>query len=86
MSGTRRSGRRGKGYFGIVAHWPKAPTNIGTLWRSAFRYDAAFIGTIGARYQRQPSDTLGTPNHVPLIHYTDVDDLITNLGRVQIPV
>jgi hypothetical protein len=36
----------------------------------------AFVGTIGARYERQPSDTIGTPNLVPLIDYTDIDDLI----------
>ncbi len=79
MSGTRRSGLPSDGYFGMVAHWPKSPTNINTLWRSASLYDAAFVGTIGARYQRQPSDAIGTPNLVPLIDYTDIDDLITRL-------
>jgi tRNA G18 (ribose-2'-O)-methylase SpoU len=79
MSGTRRSGLPSDGYFGMVAHWPKSPTNINTLWRSASLYGAAFVGTIGARYQRQPSDAIGTPNLVPLIDYTDIDDLITRL-------
>ena len=67
MNGTRRSGRRSKGYFGVVAQRPKAPTNIGTLWRSAFLYDAAFIGTIGARYQHQPHrrpNTNREANHI----------------------
>lgn len=80
MSGTKRSARRGRGYFGIVMYQPKHETNVGTLWRSAFLQGAAFIGTVGgARYQRQASDTPGTPNHVPLIHYTDFDDLIEHV-------
>lgn len=79
MSGTRRSARRSRGYFGIVIWRPKSNINIGTLWRSAFLHDAAFIGTVGARYEHQGSDTPGTPNHVPLIQYADIDDLITHL-------
>jgi tRNA G18 (ribose-2'-O)-methylase SpoU len=79
VSGTKRAARRSRGYFGIVVWQPKSETNIGTLWRSAFLNDAAFIGTIGRRYQRQGSDTPGTANHVPLIHYADLDDLIAHL-------
>ena len=79
MSGTKRSARRGRGYFGVVLWQPKSEINVGTLWRSAFLQDAAFIGTIGARYKRQASDTAGTPNHIPLVHYTDFDDLTAHI-------
>jgi len=79
VSGTRKSSRRGRGYFGIVAYRPKSKCNVGTLWRSAFLQDAAFVGTIGARYKRQASDTPNTANHVPLMHYTDIDDMIDHL-------
>lgn len=81
MSATRRSGRQSRGYFGVVVYRPKTATNIGTLWRSAFLHDAAFIGTIGERYKYQPSDTLGAANHIPLNHYTDLDDLIKHLPQ-----
>lgn len=76
---TRRSGRRSRGYFGIAVYRPKTQTNIGTLWRSAFLYDAAFVATVGRRYQYQPSDTIHATNHIPLNHYADIDDLIEHL-------
>lgn len=79
MSNTKRSARTGSGYYGIAVYQPKSESNIGTLWRSAFLQDAAFLVTIGQRYKRQASDTPGTPNHVPLIHYSDIDDLIEHL-------
>lgn len=64
-----------RGYYGVVCWNPKHETNVGTLWRQAFLYDAAFIGTIGSRYERQPTDTPNTPRRVPLFEYDDVDDL-----------
>lgn len=79
MSGTRRAGRRSRGYFGVVVWRPKSECNIGTLWRSAFLQDAAFIGTIGARYIQQGSDTPRTANHIPLNHYVDFDDFVEHL-------
>lgn len=79
MSGTKRSARHGDGFFGIAVWSPKSEINIGTLWRSAFLYDAALIGTIGARYRKQASDTPNTANHIPLVQYTDLDDLKRHL-------
>lgn len=68
-----------RGYFGVAVYHPKHETNVGTLWRSAWLYDAAFLATVGRRYQKQAADTPGTSNHVPLIHYADLDDLIEHL-------
>lgn len=79
MNGTRRAGRRSRGYFGVAIWHPKSEVNVGTLWRSSFLYDAAFIATIGRRYEKQSSDTPGVANHVPLQHYSDIDDLIAHL-------
>lgn len=76
---TRRAGKRSRGYFGIAVWQPKSEINVGTLWRTAFLYNAAFVGTVGCRYRKQASDTPGTANHVPLIHYNDLDDLIKHL-------
>lgn len=76
---TRRAARRSRGFFGIAVYHPKSEVNIGTLWRQAWLYDAAFIATIGRRYQKQSSDTPGVANHVPLQHYTDLDDLVGHL-------
>ncbi len=64
-------GRRG--YFGIGIYQTKTPANIGTLWRSAQNFGAAFIFTIGQRYRNQSSDTTAAPRHIPLYHYLDFD-------------
>lgn len=68
-----------RGYFGIAIWHPKHEINVGTLMRHAFLYNAAFVGTVGRRYERQASDTPGTANHVPTFNYRDLDDLIAHL-------
>lgn len=68
-----------RGYAGVVVHNPKHEVNVGTLWRSAFLYDAKFIGTVGRRYEHQASDTSKTPNRVPMFEYSDIDDLKRHL-------
>lgn len=68
-----------RGYF-IIGIWqPKRQVNVGGLWRSAGLYGAASTFTIGARYRHQSSDTLKTPKHIPLHHYSDIDDFIEHL-------
>lgn len=68
-----------RGYFGVAAYHPKTANNVGSLWRTADLYGAAFLGTVGRRYTHQSTDTMHTPKHTPLIHYTDLDDLIAHL-------
>jgi tRNA G18 (ribose-2'-O)-methylase SpoU len=69
-----------RGYFGAAVYHPKHEVNIGSLWRSAAAYGAAFVATVGRRYEhRQASDTHKTTLHTPLMHYHDMDDLLTHL-------
>lgn len=68
-----------RGFFAVGIFHNKTPQNIGTLWRSAQMYDAAFVFTVGARYTRQASDTPKTPRHKPLFHFRNLDDLIDHL-------
>jgi tRNA(Leu) C34 or U34 (ribose-2'-O)-methylase TrmL len=63
-----------RGYFGIGIYQPKTIENVGTLWRSAQNFGAAFIFTIGTRYTKQCSDTLNTFKHIPLFNYKDVEE------------
>lgn len=63
-----------RGYFGIGIENGKTERNIGTLWRSAHCFGAAFIFTIGARYLKQPTDTTKAWLHVPLYEYQDFHD------------
>lgn len=68
-----------RGFFGIGIVNGKTAANLGSLWRAASLYDAAFIFTVGSRYRRQSSDTMRTPFHTPLFEFQTVDDLIQHL-------
>lgn len=68
-----------RGYFGIGIFNGKTASNIGTLWRSANILGADFIFAIGNRYQKQCSDTMKTPRHIPLFHYKDGDDFFEHV-------
>lgn len=67
------------GFHGIFVWHPKHSVNVGTLWRTAMTYDAALVGTVGRRYQAQAADTCKTSESVPLMHFSDIDDLIEHL-------
>lgn len=58
-----------RGYFGIGVYHPKTIENIGTLWRSAYLFNASFIFTIGRRYNKQASDTVKAYKHIPLWNF-----------------
>ena len=76
MEDKRMSNR---GYFGIGIYHCKTKENVGTLWRSATILGADFIFTIGKRYEKQASDTVKTPRHIPLFHYEDFDDFFRHV-------
>ena len=65
-----------RGYFGIGIENAKTKVNIGTLWRSAYNFGAAFIFTVGRRYEKQASDTVKAWRHIPLHDYNTINDLI----------
>jgi tRNA G18 (ribose-2'-O)-methylase SpoU len=75
----RGHAREGRGFFTVGIYHPKREHNVGGLLRSAGLYGAAMVFTVGARYQKQASDTLNVPAHTPLLHFDDVDDLIRHL-------
>jgi tRNA G18 (ribose-2'-O)-methylase SpoU len=74
---TRKTNPRG--FFAIGVYHAKTPANIGTLMRSAYLYQAAFVFTVGHRYGHQASDTPNTRLHIPLFHFDTVDDLVKHL-------
>lgn len=80
MTGRRRGvAAPGRGYFAVGIYHPKRELNVGGLLRSAGLYQAAMVFTVGRRYERQASDTMNVPAHVPLLHFVDVDDLAAHL-------
>jgi len=69
------------GYFGIGIYHGKNSINIGTLWRTANIFGAAFLFTIGRRYKQQSSDTMKTTNTIPLFEYDDFDSFKKRLPK-----
>lgn len=68
-----------RGYFGIGIYNAKKSENVGTLWRSAYQLGAAFIFTIGARYQKQAGDTMAAYRHIPLHQYETFEQFYATL-------
>lgn len=66
-----------RGYFAVGIENGKFKVNVGTLWRSANIFGAAFIFTIGKRYDGQASDTMKSWKHIPLLHF----DTLADFGR-----
>jgi tRNA G18 (ribose-2'-O)-methylase SpoU len=71
--------KEAKGYCAIGIEHGKCPANLGTLFRSADLFDAAFIFTVGHRYKRQPTDTLHSWRHLPLFNFPTLDDLYLHM-------
>lgn len=63
-----------RGYFGVAVYRPKTDMNVGTLWRSAHVFGAAFLAVIEGRYRKQPSDTMQSARHVPLYTFDTFAD------------
>ena len=68
-----------RGYFGIGIELVKNDVNIGTLYRTAHIFEAAFIFTIGKRYKKQASDTTKSFRHIPLYHYNNFDEFYNQM-------
>ena len=65
-----------KGYFGIGVEGVSKAMNVGTLFRTAHAFDACFVFTVRAQYDRREggrSDTSDTPGSVPTYHFADLE-------------
>ncbi|MFI4988851.1 MAG: RNA methyltransferase [Alphaproteobacteria bacterium] len=65
-----------RGYFGIGVEGISKPMNLGSLWRTAHAFGAAFVFTIGASYERaagERADTSKTPGQVPLYEFAGLE-------------
>jgi len=71
-----------RGYFGIGVYHPKTKVNIGVLWRSASVFGAAYLFTIGHRYQYQCSDTMKSFRHIPLFSFDSFDAFFGYMPRL----
>ena len=62
------------GYFGIGCFNMKTHHNYGSLFRTAQILNADFLFLIGARFNRQASDTMCSWRHLPVFEYDTVED------------
>jgi tRNA G18 (ribose-2'-O)-methylase SpoU len=72
-----------KGYFGIGVEGASKAMNVGTLFRTAHAFGAAFVFTLRAQYNRREgslSDTSDTPAAVPTYHFADLATFRLPLG------
>jgi len=72
-----------KGYFGIGVEGVSKAMNVGTLFRTAHAFDAAFVFTVRAHYDSRKggqADTSDTPRSVPTYHFADLEDFRLPLG------
>lgn len=68
-----------KGYFGIGAYGISKTFNIGNLFRSAHAFDASFVFTVDAQYNRKDghvSDTSDSLGQLPFYDFKSEEDLI----------
>lgn len=68
-----------RGYYSLGIENVKTATNVGTLWRSAKIFNAAYIFTIGRRCKEQKSDTTKAPRHIPFYQFRDFDQFYENM-------
>jgi tRNA G18 (ribose-2'-O)-methylase SpoU len=73
-------------YFSIGICNYKHECNIGTLFRSAYAFNANFVFTIGRKYKVQASDTCNTIKQIPYFHYLDSQDFIKHLPKGCEPI
>jgi tRNA G18 (ribose-2'-O)-methylase SpoU len=65
-----------KGYFGIGVEGVSKAMNVGTLFRTAHAFGAAFVFTLRAQYNRREgslSDTSDTPRSVPTYNFASLE-------------
>ncbi|MFT7344220.1 MAG: tRNA G18 (ribose-2'-O)-methylase SpoU [Lentimonas sp.] len=68
-----------EGYCAMGVYGGKTEHNMGTLWRSAFILGASYIFTVKKKYKKQSSDVVRAWSRIPLFHYKEFDDLLSNI-------
>lgn len=74
----RNGGSTLRGYFGIGVEGISKPMNLGSLFRTAHAFNASFVFTIAAAFDRTEAgraDTSDTPGNLPLYEFPDLAGL-----------
>ncbi|MCK5295563.1 MAG: RNA methyltransferase [Alphaproteobacteria bacterium] len=68
-----------RGYFGIGVEQISKPYNVGNLFRSAHAFDASFVFTVDAKYERAKgarTDTSDALGQLPFYSFPDKDSMV----------
>jgi tRNA G18 (ribose-2'-O)-methylase SpoU len=68
-----------RGYFGIGVEGVSKPYNVGSVFRSGHAFDAAFVFTVAASYERLKggrTDTSDAPGQMPFYAFPSVSDMV----------
>lgn len=68
-----------RGFFGIGIYHSNTQENLGTLFRTAYNFQASYTYTIGRKYKTQSSDTVKSMKSIPHYHFLTGDDFINNI-------
>lgn len=63
-------------YFGIGVYKPVNQENIGSLWRTAYVFNASFIFIIDAKYKKKSTDVLKVWSRIPLFQYDSIESFL----------
>ncbi len=65
-----------RGYAAVGLWNPKNSVNVGSALRAAQCLSASMVAVSGLRYRRAPTDTMKAYRHLPLLHASDLFDLV----------
>jgi len=78
-----------RGYFGLGVEGISKAMNVGSLFRTAHAFDASFVFTLAAAYERKAvrnADTSNAQGHVPFYEFPDHDAMVLPQGCILVGI
>jgi len=78
-----------RGFFGIGVEGVSKPYNVGSLFRTANAFGAAFVFTAGAAYQTREGGKIDTSNasaHVPFFSFSGPEEMMLPEGSALVGI
>lgn len=78
-----------RGYFGIGVEGINKPYNVGNVFRTAHAFDASFVFTVAATYERSRgglTDTSDAPGQMPFFEFPTLDAMTLPQGCTLVGV
>lgn len=78
-----------RGYFGIGVEGINKPYNVGNVFRTAHAFDASFVFTVAATYERKRgglTDTSDAPGQMPFFEFPTLESMTLPQGCALVGV